>query len=537
MNREKIMNLIGLTLLAACFAMALTRVFSRTATHLGSDVVTIRFAHYQLESGVRGAFDAIAREYEKIHPGVVVEQMSIPENVYPTWTVTQLAGGTAPDLIEYGPSTGSDERLARYFQPLTEWVGSPNPYNKGTSLEKTPWRQTFLDGLTGWPNYNTNLLEIYGMPNTVVTIRFFYNRDLYRKITGNETLPRTYQEFIEVCRKVEQDGERITGHKVVPIAGSKSNAPRITESLFCGQVQKLWAQYQGDDLRQANGNEAVLRFAVLKHKLSLYDPAIQSAYQITHDAGQYMQPGFMQLNREDAVFTFTQGNALMIATGSYDTVSLTSQAPFEIGVFPVPSPTRDDPVYGKFVFGPATEAGAPTQGSFLLYMESKHKQQALDFLRFMTSQKMNALFAAKSGWLPAVIGVDVDEKMKPFMPEMDGYINGFRPYWGADTYRVIDNNQYLLLGSDGSVKKFLDALGKDFDAALVSDSQSVNKTSRNNLLRQDIALASYMQLSRQNAVPAAAKKVSELNEIETKLELDLDDGILEMNELGFPPMK
>src|SRR5207253_9887425 len=123
--------------------------------------ITIRFAHWQLENGPRDAFEKIAAEYSKLHPGISVEQLPIPERIYPNWFITQLVGGMAPDLIQIGKGS-NDERLTRFFTPLSDLASSPNPYNKGTDLEGVPMRETLFDGMEG--GFVQNLIEFYAVP-------------------------------------------------------------------------------------------------------------------------------------------------------------------------------------------------------------------------------------------------------------------------------------------------------------------------------------------------------------------------------------
>ena len=175
MKRERLLNTIGFALLAACFIVALVRVFNRNAEEAQPGTITIRFAHWQLESGLRDAFDEVARKYMEAHPGIRVEQLAIPERTYAQYYRTQLIGATAPDIFAIGFGN-NDEILARFFTPLTPWLERPNPFNVGTELEGIPWRDTFIDGLNS--KYNQNLLDYYMISTAMFTIRVYYNKTL-----------------------------------------------------------------------------------------------------------------------------------------------------------------------------------------------------------------------------------------------------------------------------------------------------------------------------------------------------------------------
>ena len=137
------MKMAGLILLATAVAWSVGKVIFRQTGQAEAKRTTVRLAHWQLESGLRQALEAVISEYERIHPDIKIEQVPIPERLGKNWTRTQLVGGTSPSIIQLGETMGiNDEVLARYFYPLSDEVEEPNPYNAGTDLEVTPWRDT-----------------------------------------------------------------------------------------------------------------------------------------------------------------------------------------------------------------------------------------------------------------------------------------------------------------------------------------------------------------------------------------------------------
>ncbi len=168
----------------------------------------LRFAHWQLEPGIRSALDQLIADYEKLHPDVEVRQILIPEEGYFRWVNTQLIGRTAPDMIECGLGGAVAWALwpkfyARYFLPLDRYVEEPNPYNKGTYLEDTPWRKTYFDEMEG--GYDDSLQSYFRVPLSAFTVRLYYNKDLIEGVWGPQ-FPETYEEFIKLCRALEQHG-------------------------------------------------------------------------------------------------------------------------------------------------------------------------------------------------------------------------------------------------------------------------------------------------------------------------------------------
>ncbi|MFH1496828.1 MAG: extracellular solute-binding protein [Verrucomicrobiota bacterium] len=518
MKRERIPSLIGFSLLAVCFALSLLRIFNRSQAAANPDEIVIRVAHWQLESGIRDAIDTLARDYERLNPGVRIEQNPIPERIYPSWLKTQLVGGTAPDLIQIGKGS-DDEALARFFEPLTEAVEQPNPYNAGTPLAGLPWRDTFVDGLAGGDSYKPNLLEYYGVPLSMITIRMYYNVTEWKRILGDTPPPQDFDAFIAICERVQAYAAK-SGRTVFPIAGSNYGTPWFASALIGSQTQRLAQQLDDNLVLRPDPIDNALQF--LDGRWSLDDPLFANGLSLARQIGRFAQPGFVQANRDDASFYFVQGRALMIVTGSWDAPSFRALAPFEIGAFRLPMPAADHPRYGAGVLGPTSEAETPTGTTFGLTKASRHPDRAIDFLHYVTSRAGNSTFAKVSSWLPSVVGVELPPHVKPFEPFVDGYVNGIalNVGGGASVNRIVDTNLNALFDANADIDRLQQALATQLPAAVREDLERSARQFNRNTARQDTLLAAQLILREQNpAVADHLRKQSELMEAQTMQEL------------------
>lgn len=496
MTREKLLPRVGFGLLAAVFAVSVALVATRQRQASAPGVVTLRFAHWQLEGGLREAFAAVAERYMQMHPNVRVEQMPIPERVYGSWMRTQLVGGTAPDLIEFGqlPMDVMDELLARNFMPLTAEVERPNPYNRGTPLERVPWRETFVDGLdTGYRT--SNLREYYKIPTAMFTSRIYYNRELWREVLGETPEPKTFAEFREIARRAEA-ARAADGKPLVALAGAFRNAWPLIDAEFGSQTQRLSLNIDADNNLTLASSEVAVGW--LRRQWSSETPEFGKGLAMARELIETLGPGFVQQTRDDATFLFLQRRALMVIAGSWDYTSLTSQAAFAIGVFPLPLPATDDPVYGPAMLGRMNEAETGAQSAFTINAASAHPDVALDFLQFITSQEGNRLFAEKSRWLPAINGLLPAESLRPLMPVLDGYPNGFNARLlanlGFETRMLWENNLGLLgLPADG-VARMQAVYREQLPGALRSDLARLIASFRANIARQDTTIAALTGL-------------------------------------------
>jgi hypothetical protein len=149
--------------------------------------------------------------------------------------------------------------------------------------------------------------------------------------------------------------------------------------------------------------------------MSMASPTWKARLDITKQLCETFQPGFIGVTRDEALFLFAQEKGVFMSTGTWDVNSLIEQArgKFEVGIAEFPLPARDDPDYGKLVFGPVYDpsgAGFP----FGVTRFSKHPEVAQKFLQFLASKKGNAELNRIIGWIPNVIDEPLPAALKDF---------------------------------------------------------------------------------------------------------------------------
>ncbi|MBL8992122.1 MAG: carbohydrate ABC transporter substrate-binding protein, partial [Spirochaetia bacterium] len=187
--------------------------------------ITLRLAHWQLETSVREGIDELAADYRReVNPNVYVVQEAIPESVYAQWVCSQLMGGTGPDLLEIGgggvPPYTWLSFYSRYFETLTKEVLRANPYNKGTDLEGVPLNETYYDNMLA--GYVEEQQEYMGFPLSQFVVRMFYNKDLLKKLTGLSEAPTNYRAFLAACETIRRHKDK-SGRPFIPFAFSQTH--------------------------------------------------------------------------------------------------------------------------------------------------------------------------------------------------------------------------------------------------------------------------------------------------------------------------
>jgi len=392
----------------------------------------IRLGHYQLEPTAKVAFEEIAKDFEKIHPGVKIVQEIIPSAAYGQWLSTQLISGKPMDILQAGGGLPPAVQLAyaaRYYAPLTKYVRAPNPYNKGTELENVPWVDTYWDAMR-W-SFSPELQEFTSIPLSQLGQRIAVNLDLLKKLTGLDQPPTDYRKFLEVCEKIRAQKDA-DGRSYIAIANS-----RYHSGAWEGNMANYltWPLIMISDINR-NGfvdtNELYLGYKA--GMFSMLDPSIATRFQVNREIAAQSQTGFTGLDRPEAVFTFIQQRSVFMACGSYEAAGLFDQSKglFRMQIVDFPRIARNDPVYGRYTWGnPIEISGSLFQ--FSVVRNSPHADLAIDFLRYLGSKKTNEKFNKIIGWLPAIDGAEVLEMLKPFKPHVEGMYGASDLFLGGET--------------------------------------------------------------------------------------------------------
>lgn len=424
--------------IAAAFTWACVTIATRRGSEAPPDTTVIRIGHWQLEAGVRQAFDELGKDFAALpeiqqkYGKVMIVQDAIPESTYGQWITSNMIAHTAPDLVEIGLGLPYNIWLAyqnRYFEPLTTLANEPNPFNKGTDLEGVPLRLTFDDAMRG--GYQEELQEYIRVPLARFTARVFYNKTLLRKLTGLNEPPPHFREFIDLCKRIATMKDP-SGQYYAPISSSKYHIGMWDGELCLPMTYQTL--YQADFNRDGTVGNDEMFAAVKSGRLDFHSRAIQARYRMFAELVGCFQKGFAGLNRDEAVFRFAQQQSVFITTGTWDALSLVEQAKgqFEVGIMAFPRPAQDDPDYGAQVLGPFYDPAG--QGfPFGLTRSSQHPELAKDFLLFVASKQGNQKLIEIIGWMPSVTGVPLPPMLAKFAPVNQGQYACFNTDLGGDT--------------------------------------------------------------------------------------------------------
>ena len=425
-------NTVGIALLAFAGIWSLSSVLSIQHQDNAPDVKIIRISHWQLESGYRDAMQSVIDDYNTMHKdqNVRIVQTPVTERIYAQWLNVNLISDSGPDLAEMGMSrlVSSGETIAKYFIPIGQDIGKPNPYNQPEYLDElsihdpqirdrlinAPWRETVVDGMRG--GYRTDLQDYYSVSSSFFTTRIFYNKNMLKKAVGSEDPPHTLKELFDISDKL-REWAKANGKRFDPIAAAKTNRDTFLNPYRVAMTASYATTVDTDLSGDISALEAWAGYQ--SKKVTLSDPAMTSSWELSRRICGLFNPQFAALDRDMAIADFAQERAAFMASGSWDAQSVFDTCHFDVGVAPFPMPAPGEQ-YAEFGTLPYNEAGTVGGGSFGITKTSKHPEIALDFLRFLSSHKWNQRLNVKAGWLPVTVGAIPKPIIAAFMPNPYG---------------------------------------------------------------------------------------------------------------------
>lgn len=308
------------------------------------------------------ALQALMTEYSQAHPDVTFQAVWNGRQNQ-TKIRSALAAGTAIDFVDQDA-----DQIAGGL--VKEGLGHPIDAALDTPIagESKPFRDIFLPGtLDLLADGQTHVL----IPYIYNTVNFWYNKDMLQE-AGVTAPPATWDDLLAMCKAVKDQG-----HEALVIEGNVGGynllyfGHLIERQKGAGAVQKLFEDKSGEGWR----DPAVL--AAAKMERQLWDQGC-----IAEDARGFQYPAGQQ--------TIALGDSAAELVGSWLPTELADSAGAD---FP----------WGSFTF-PAVAGGAGKVTdlqvaliAFMVMKDSKHPDEAIDFLKFAMSEKGQQALAQTGG--------------------------------------------------------------------------------------------------------------------------------------------
>lgn len=316
----------------------------------------VKLVMYSWRAEDRDMYEKAIAKFNETYPHITIDFQPFQSTEYNTILSNALMSGTAPDLLQLRPYAGGRSIADNgYLLALDELDG----------LERI--NEQYFDAARGSDG------KIYGVPLTLNSGAIFYNKDIFDQFGLG--VPETWEEFVQTAQTLKDNG-------IIPIAQAGRAAYLL--SLTHGTIAPT----------AYNGNEFVEK--VLSGAADLTDPAFVESVKRMETLGEFFPQDFIALDDASAQTLFYTGEAAMYINGDYRLATLESTAPdMNIGVIPGFALEKgQDPIVTTWV-----------DGSYAVWKDTKHPEEAMLFMSFMTTLEFGQIFTDELNRLSAVKGV------------------------------------------------------------------------------------------------------------------------------------
>ena len=329
-----------------------------------AEPVTLRFFHKWPEPEHLDFYNYVIQEYEKLNPNVNIEMEAVADEPYKDKIRVLMASGEVPDI--YFSWTGEfSHKFARGGQAL----------DLTDAIENTDWKDKII--MSAVEPYRWDG-KIYGVPMRINAKFMVYNKALFEQY--GLTPPTTWDELLGVCQTLKDNG-------VTPIA-------------FGNEFPWASSHYVGDFNAKLVNNETLTSdYTVTAPAEELFtDPMYVEAltrFQTLMENGCFNE-GPNGISHSSARSNFIAGNAAMMYIELEEFVTVAEgMGEDAFGFFQLPGGTGGEGDQNILT-------GAPD--GFLVSAKSEHPDEAVDFLKFLTSPEMGKEYVKRLGIPSAAVG-------------------------------------------------------------------------------------------------------------------------------------
>lgn len=319
-------------------------------------------------------YECIAN-FEAANPNVKLEYVSVPNSDYMTTYKTRFLGGDGPDIFFGKPRSFADLIEAGYVLDLTD-------YDFVNQIDPAVQKETTTNG------------RMYGVGLVARPKGVIYNLDMFEKY--NVEIPTTYSEFIKLC-------DFFMDQNIYPLmhAYSYIYAPFTEHDSFFPSI----ALHEGEGDLLANVQAGTAKLAESK--------SFPKSMEIYNDLVKYQDPGDFGIDQARSYELFAAGDRPMFVYGGWIMGEVMANNPngrFGLFSFPWSETPEDNTLVVGLDFG------------YMVNAQSAHVEEAVDFVRYMSSPEAGALLVKHTGLMSSVLGVEYPENSTPYIKDFSKYI-------------------------------------------------------------------------------------------------------------------
>lgn len=336
-----------------------TQTEAVSGTEAGEVTGELNLVHYLTETAKLQALDDMVAGFEAEYPGVKVNLESTSMDNYQDVIKLKISTGDAPDIIFGSCKVYSDLVQADCIENLAG--------------------QEFVERIAEGSLPNVVIDEgVYGVPLDQMANVVFYNKDYFEQY--DIQVPRTYDEFIQACKTLEENG-------ITPLAAGYQDTIALGANiytLFYGAKYLECETYASELMNGASAHDY---------------PSMHAALEQWREVMQYQNKDQKTIDTDRAEQLFANGETGMIIIGTWGLGAIMNYNP--------------DGNYGGFMYPSENNAAdnaipVATDDTWMVVKDSPNKAAALAFCEYMTRADVNEAWCATTSQLSALEGVSVD---------------------------------------------------------------------------------------------------------------------------------
>jgi raffinose/stachyose/melibiose transport system substrate-binding protein len=345
-------NALRRLIVLALISMIALCVFASTAAARPQETVTLRFSSW---AETKVGWDVIIQNFERVYPNIHVDPSYVPAATFPQVLLTQLSGGTAPDLFFSSPGNADPSSI----WPLAQ-AGKLLP------LSHQPWEKRIYAPTKHDVVYNG---KVYGWPVVVGAQGVLYNVDLFKQL--GLSVPQTFSDVLQMCRKAVAAGKVPFAQAFGdPTAGIVWGLQRMNEEVY--SIDPNWTQKR---------NKKTVAFATSP----LWRQALQSIVDMKN-AGCF-QAGVQAATYPQQYALFANGSAVMTVIANLQLGGIQAANPsINVGMFNLPPADKTNAVVSTF-----------SAATIAVNAQTQYPKEARTFLAFLARPKQSSTYAAATG--------------------------------------------------------------------------------------------------------------------------------------------
>lgn len=345
--------------------------------------VTVQFYAHPDKLGV---MNEIIDAFEKANPRIKINYVQLPDDTNDKYAIISnqlsLQNGSI-DVLD------ADVTWPSIFVE-SDWVASLDAYFEEDELKG------YLQGSIDSATVNGKL---YGVPYRIDSGVLFYRKDLLAE--HGYAVPNTYEELIQTASAIKSKAPELNG-----FAASWKNF----EGLTCNFFEILWSGGYDIDISETPYR---INAQGVEETLNLMQAMINQYKIVPQEALNY--------SSGDLRASFIEGNLIFMRdwpTG-WRKLSEAPELKDKIAVAPLPSLKAGHDSYG-----------ALGGWMYMVSKDSKHKKEAIQWIKFLTTYENEKLMNLNYNYIPSRIELYSDEEVlqrMPFLESMLDYFNQSRP--------------------------------------------------------------------------------------------------------------